>query len=191
MNISGRSLVVLAMVFSLKPICGSENVKPQKEGVNMPSAVETFEVTSNIFKAGEMIPGRYTCDGEDVSPQLSWGKIPNGTKELALICDDPDAPSGTWVHWVAYGIQPTIASFSENVPKKDTPSGFKQGKNSFGKVGYGGPCPPRGSTHRYFFKLYALDRALDLKPGATKDEVSKAMQGHIIAQGEIIGRYGR
>jgi Raf kinase inhibitor-like YbhB/YbcL family protein len=191
MSISGRYLVVLAMVFSLKLVCGAENVKPQKEGGNMTAAIETLEVKSDVFKAGEMIPKKYTCDDEDVSPQLSWGKVPGGTKEFALICDDPDAPMGTWVHWVAYGIPPTVTSLAENVAKKDTTSGFNQGKNSFGKLSYGGPCPPHGSTHRYFFKLYALDRPLDLKPGATKDEIAKAMQGHIIAQGELIGRYGR
>jgi Raf kinase inhibitor-like YbhB/YbcL family protein len=191
MNILGRSLVVLAMVFSLKPVCGAENAKPQNEGVNMTAAVETLEVKSDVFKAGEMIPKKYACEGEDFSPQLSWGKIPGGTKELALICDDPDAPMGTWVHWVVYGISPNVTSLPENVGKKDTTSGFRQGKNSFGKLSYGGPCPPHGSTHRYFFKLFALDRSLDLKPGATKDEVTKAMQGHIRAQGELVGRYGR
>jgi Raf kinase inhibitor-like YbhB/YbcL family protein len=166
-----------------------ENIR--KEGVNMPAAIETLDIRSDVFKSGETIPTRYTCDGEDISPQISWSKTPEGTKELVLICDDPDAPMGTWVHWVAYGIPPETTSLSDNVPKKDTTMGFKQGKSSFGRIGYGGPCPPRGSIHRYFFKVYAIDLLTNLKPGATKEVVMKAIQGHILAQGELIGRYGR
>jgi Raf kinase inhibitor-like YbhB/YbcL family protein len=157
----------------------------------MPSDINTLELRSDIFKSQDMIPEKYSCDGEDISPQLSWSQVPDGTVELVLICDDPDAPMGTFIHWAAYGIPPGITNLPENVAKKDTTMGFKQGKNSFGKIGYGGPCPPRGSTHRYYFRLYAVDKSTDLKPGSTKEAVMKAIDGHILAQGELIGRYGR
>jgi Raf kinase inhibitor-like YbhB/YbcL family protein len=195
--VTENKVIVLAFLafFLTVPFCrsygsaGEENIN--KEGGNMPAAVETLEVKSDVFKSGEIIPRKYTCDGDDISPQLSWTKPPKEAKELVLICDDPDAPMGTFVHWVAYGIPPDTANLSVNVPKKDTAMGFRQGKNNFGKVGYGGPCPPHGSTHRFFFKLYAIDKPTNLKPGVTKEAVMKAIQGHILAQGELIGRYGR
>ncbi len=191
MIVPGQRLFIFVIVFCMGSYYWAQGAKPQKEGVNMPSTVETIELKSSAFKPGEMIPKKYTCDAEDISPQISWSKIPGETKELALICDDPDAPMGIWVHWVIYGIPPATNNLSENVPKKDTIMGFHQGKNSFGKIGYGGPCPPPGSTHRYVFKLYALNVTLALKPGASKSDLVKAMDGHILAQGELIGLYGR
>lgn len=151
-----------------------------------------LEIKSTAFEAGGTIPKKYTGDGPDVSPPLSWSAPPAGTKSLALICDDPDAPRGTWVHWVLWGLPPDTRELAEDVPKTETlASGAKQGRNDFGNIGYGGPSPPAGKPHRYFFKLYALDTQLDLKPGATKADVEKAIASHILAQGELMGKYGR
>lgn len=148
-------------------------------------------LTSSAFTHGAMIPKDYTCDGKDISPPLSWSDPPEKTQSFALIMDDPDAPMGTWVHWVIYNIPATARGLPEGVPKDaDLPDGSRQGRNSWRRIGYGGPCPPSG-THRYFFKLYALDTVLTLASGATKDELLKAMEGHILAQAEFMGRYSR
>ncbi len=146
----------------------------------------TITITSTAFKEGDKIPRLYTCDDQNVSLPLSWTNVPTGTVSLALIMDDPDAPSGTWVHWVLFNLPADTSSLAQG-----TEGGGTQGKNDFNKLGYGGPCPPRGSTHRYFIKLYALDRVLELKAGASKAQVEKVMQGHIVAQGQLMGRYGR
>jgi Raf kinase inhibitor-like YbhB/YbcL family protein len=152
---------------------------------------KTMELKSSVFTTGEMIPKKYTCDGQDVSPPLSWTDMPRGAKSFALIVDDPDAPRGTWVHWVAWNIPPSPSALEEDVPKRDSlPTGLKQGTTDFRKVGYGGPCPPSG-THRYFFKLYALDSALNLPSTTTKKDLEQAMQGHILQQAELIGKYSR
>ncbi len=148
-----------------------------------------FELTSTAFANGETIPQKYTCDGLDLSPPLKWTDTPAGTESLALICDDPDAPAGIWVHWVLYGLSPDTTGLAEGV--SEMPTNGKQGKNDFGRIGYGGPCPPRGPVHRYFFTLYALNADLDLSPGMTKANLLKEMEGHIIAEAELIGRYGR
>ena len=151
----------------------------------------TIELKSNSFKDGGMIPKQFTCDGKNVSPQLSWSKFPEGTKSFAIICDDPDAPVGTWVHWVIYDIPHNINELQEAFPtQKSLPNGIKQGINDFRKIGYGGPCPPSG-THRYFFKIYALDTFLELEAGATKQQLLNAMENHILAHGELIGKYKR
>lgn len=148
-------------------------------------------ITSSAFTEGDMIPKEHTCDGPDVSPPLSWGSLPENAKTLALICDDPDAPMGTWVHWVIFNIPAGRSGLPENVPPHpELESGAKQGKNDFGRIGYGGPCPP-GGTHRYYFKLYALDAELGLDPGATKSHLLAAMEGHILDQGQLMGRYRR
>lgn len=150
-----------------------------------------IQLSSPVFKEGQTIPKRYTCDGEDVSPQLSWKDVPAGTKSLALIVDDPDAPVGTWVHWVIYDIPPSLNGLQEGTPKTPAVDGIGvQGVNGFRKVGYGGPCPPKGSSHRYFFKLYALDQLIGLPARASKADVEKAMKGHILAQGQLMGIYG-
>jgi hypothetical protein len=150
-----------------------------------------MELKSQAFQAGEMIPAKYTCDGQDISPPLSWSDPPTGTIGFALISDDPDAPMGTWVHWVIWNIPASALALDENCPKTASlPNGTKQGTTDFHRVGYGGPCPPSG-THRYYFKLYALDRALDLPASTTKKDLETAMQGHILGQTELMGTYRR
>ena len=151
-----------------------------------------FAIRSTAFPAGGTIPKRHTCDGPDVSPPLSWTEPPAGTKSLALIMDDPDAPVGTWVHWVLYNLPASTRELAEGTPTSETlANGARQGTNDFRKIGYGGPCPPQGPAHRYFFKLYALDTELNLAPGATKKQLEAAIAGHILTQAELIGRYGR
>jgi len=149
-------------------------------------------LASSAFRDGESIPTRHTCDGEDASPALNWSGAPVGARSLALICDDPDAPAGTWVHWVLYDLPSTVSELPEAIPSvESTPQGARHGTNDFGGFGYGGPCPPPGKPHRYFFKIYALDAQLNLKPGARKNDLVQAMQGHILAEGQLVGTYQR
>ncbi|MFQ5776986.1 MAG: YbhB/YbcL family Raf kinase inhibitor-like protein [Terriglobia bacterium] len=151
-----------------------------------------LELKTAAFATGSDIPKKFTCDGPDVSPALSWGEVPAGTQSLSLIMDDPDAPAGTWVHWVLYDLPASTKELAEGVPKdRELPNAARQGRNDFGRIGYGGPCPPAGPPHRYFFKLYALDAKVNLKPGATKADLEKAMKGHLLAQTELMGRYQR
>ena len=151
----------------------------------------TIAVTSPAFKEGGMIPSKYTCDGANISPPLKWEGAPEGTKSIALISDDPDAPVGTWVHWVMWNIPADAKELVENVPPDpDLPNGSRQGITDFRRPGYGGPCPPSG-THRYYFKIYALDTKLDLAGRSTKADLLKAMQGHILAEGQLMGKYKR
>lgn len=151
-----------------------------------------IQLNSTAFKDGETIPVIYTCDGKNISPPLSWTEPPQGFKSIALIVDDPDAPAGTWVHWVVFNLSPSMSSLSEGASSLGSQEPFGMaGMNSFQKSGYGGPCPPKGKPHRYFFKLYALDIMLGLKSGVSKADVEKAMQGHILAQGQLMGTYGR
>ena len=160
--------------------------------VSKEEATMKLELTSAAFKEGEAIPMKYTCDGDDVSPPLKWSGIPNDVKSIALICDDPDAPAGTWVHWVLYGLAASVNGLPESITSSETtPQVAKQGVNDFQRVGYGGPCPPPGKPHRDFFKLYALDAELNLKPGATKSDVVNAMKGHTLAEGQLMGPYKR
>jgi Raf kinase inhibitor-like YbhB/YbcL family protein len=148
-------------------------------------------ITSSAFKEGGMIPAKYTCDGQNISPPLKWEQVPQGTKSFALICDDPDAPLGTWVHWVMWNIPTEANGLSENIlPAKELPDGSKQGINSSRKQGYSGPCPP-GGTHRYYFKIYALDEKLNLPPASAKQDLLDAMKGHILAEGSLMGKYRR
>jgi len=150
-----------------------------------------IKLTSSAFKDGEPIPRTYTCDGVNVSPPLEWSGAPGTAKTIAIVCDDPDAPGGTWVHWILYNLPADNIGLVENAPASETlKAGGFQGKNDFGKIGYGGPCPPSG-THRYFFKIFALDSELPLKAGATKAELMKAMAGHTLVQGQLIGTYRR
>lgn len=152
--------------------------------------VMALQLTTSAFPSGGAIPKKFTCDGADVSPALSWNEPPAGTQAFAMIMDDPDAPAGTWVHWVLYDLPSNARSLSEGVPKDpELASGAHQGRNDFRKIGYGGPCPPPGAAHRYFFKLYALDSKMNLKSGATKAELERTMKGHIVAQAELIGRF--
>jgi len=145
----------------------------------------SIKIESTAFSEGGSIPRPHTCDGKDVSPPLAWSGVPESAKSLVLICDDPDAPSKTWVHWVLFNIPPRIRELPEAVSGVGT-----QGRNDFQKPGYGGPCPPSG-THRYLFKLYALDTELKLAAGATKAEVEAAMKGHALAEGKLTGKYAR
>ena len=151
-----------------------------------------LHITSPEFSAGDAIPTKFTCDAQDVSPRLSWGEPPANTQSFALIMDDPDAPAGTWVHWVLSDLPGDAKELPEQAPRQEQlASGARQGRNDFGKIGYSGPCPPPGKPHRYFFKLYAVDTKLNLKSGATKADLERAMKPHILAQAELIGRYGR
>jgi len=177
-------IVISIMLFG----CGKkEQAEPETKGEEMMD----IKVTSTAFEEGGMIPAQYTADGADVSPPLAWSGIPEGTQSLALICDDPDAPMGTWVHWVLYNLPATMTGLPENVSADaELAGGGLHGVNDFRRYGYGGPAPPSG-THRYYFKLYALDMMLDVQPGLNKDELLKAMEGHILAEGQLMGRYRR
>jgi len=152
-----------------------------------------FLLTSAAFKDSATIPGKYTCDGVDVSPPLAWSGAPAGTGSLALIADDPDAPGGTWVHWVLYNLPAEVSELPENIAKVESLDlgGARQGRNDFRRPGYGGPCPPPGPAHRYFFKLYALDTRLALKAGAQKKDVEAAMEGHVLGSAQLMGTYAR
>lgn len=153
------------------------------------SWIVAFQLTTSAFH-NMVIPEKFSCDGADVSPPLQWTEPPAGTRSLALIVDDPDAPAGTWVHWVLYYLPVNTSRLAEGITKDvHLPNGARQGKNDFGKIGYNGPCPPRGKAHRYFFKLYALDSKTDLKSGATKKDLERAMQGLVLAQAELVGRF--
>ncbi len=187
-------LCLMIMAFSLG---GCQLVRPW----GSPEALEegsggdamSFRLESPAFEDGGTIPAVYTCDGQDISPPLRWSDPPEGTRSFALICDDPDAPVGTWVHWVMYNIPPDQRALAEGVPTVGIlPDGARQGRNSWPhRLGYGGPCPPSG-THRYVFKLYALDTLLDLEPEqADTRALGEAMQGHILAQAQLIGLYQR
>jgi len=149
-------------------------------------ATMSLTLTSDAFTNGQSIPAKYSCVGKNISPALAWNDSPAGTKSFALIVDDPDAPMGTWVHWVLFNIPASTGSLQESADS----SAMSAGKNSSGNTRYDGPCPPSG-THRYFFKLYALDSTLSLSPGATKEQVLKAMEGHILAQGELMGTFSK
>ncbi len=150
-----------------------------------------MELSSQAFKHEGMIPSRYTCDADDISPDLQWQAVPDGVQSFALICDDPDAPMGTWVHWVYFNIPSSTHRLPEGVtPAQQPDQGGRQGTNDFQRIGYGGPCPP-GGIHRYYFKLYALDAMLDLDAGASKQQLLDAMEGRILAKAEMMGRYQR
>lgn len=145
-----------------------------------------MKIESAAFGHNQAIPSKYTCDGQNVNPPLTFSDVPSDAKSLVLINDDPDAPAGTWVHWTVWN----ISSQTTEIAEDSVPQGSVEGVTSFGKPGYGGPCPPSG-THRYFFKLYALDTTLDLDQSATKQDLEKAMEGHILAEASLIGLYSR
>lgn len=155
-------------------------------------SVRAMDLKSRAFLHQDYIPSLYTCDSSDYSPYLSWNNVPEGIKSFVLICDDPDAPFKTWIHWVIFNIPKEARSLSENIPKVGRlDDGSIQGKNDFGTIGYRGPCPPQGKPHRYFFTLYAIDTMLSLPAGATKDEVLSAIQNHIKAKAKVLGLYKR
>jgi hypothetical protein len=181
-----------AFLMVLFPACANRQPITQPPATNTPKEEKPeIRLISRAFKEGQPIPPTYTCDGVNVSPPLEWSGVPKTAKTVAIICDDPDAPGGTWVHWVVYNLPADNIGLVENLPATpDLKAGGFQGKNDFEKIGYGGPCPPSG-THRYFFKIYALDGELSLKAGATKAEMMKAMEGHIVVQGQLMGTYRR
>ncbi|MGQ9541449.1 MAG: YbhB/YbcL family Raf kinase inhibitor-like protein [Armatimonadota bacterium] len=181
-----RAVVSVMILTLLLASCQRKQPSVQEGGGKM-----DIRLTSTAFTDGGTIPQKYTCDGADVSPPLAWDNVPEGTKSFALICDDPDAPVGTWVHWVLFHLPADTRNLPEAVPPdKELPNGARQGTNDFRKIGYGGPCPPSG-THRYYFKLYALDTLLDLPAGISKAQLLKAMEGHVLAEGQLMGRYSR
>ena len=182
-----RKSLLVPVVIVLSVGCSEQKQKAASE-VEIAKGVPTMQLTSTAFKEGEAIPTSHGYEDENLSPPLKWSDVPQGAKSFALICDDPDAPRGTWVHWVLFNISADTRELKSAPGGKVDIPGAIQGKSSFKKLGYGGPAPPSG-THRYYFKLYALDKALDLKEGATKDEVAKAMNGHIVAQGQLMGKF--
>ncbi|HEY7611558.1 MAG TPA: YbhB/YbcL family Raf kinase inhibitor-like protein [Gemmatimonadales bacterium] len=156
------------------------------------SPTSRLVLSSAAFAEGTPIPERHTCDGENLSPALAWTGVPVGTRTFALICDDPDAPRGTWVHWILWNLPADAIELKEGVPPKpELPSGVRQGNNGGGNIGYAGPCPPRGGPHRYYFRLHALDVALNLPPGVSRSDLEAAMEGHVLARAVTMGRYER
>ncbi len=183
-----RALPLVCVALLLLPGCPG-GTTTNEEGTTVSAKLE---VSSPAFREGETIPQKYTGDGADASPPLKWGAAPEGARSFAVVCDDPDAPRGTWVHWVLYDLPATATSLPEGVPAKgELEGGGRQGKNDFGNLGYGGPAPPKGKPHRYFFKVYALDATPNLPPGATKAQLLDAMKGHVLAEGQLVGKYGR
>jgi Raf kinase inhibitor-like YbhB/YbcL family protein len=154
-----------------------------------------LEISSPAFAAGRTLPERYTADGEDLSPPIRWVNEPGGTRSLALVCEDPDAPHGRWVHWVLFNLPAQMNSLEEGVPREESleigAREARQGKNDFGKIGYNGPAPPPGRPHRYYFKLYALDVVLNLPGGINQDELAAALDGHVLSEAALIAKYGR
>jgi hypothetical protein len=184
-----KRVICAFTVLPLLLLCACE----KEEIENSENGGETMDIklTSSAFEDGGMIPVKYTCDGDNISPPLAWENIPEGTKSIALVCDDPDAPMGTFVHWVLYNLPPDTNKLEENIPVTEKlENGACQASTSFGKIGYGGPCPPSG-IHRYYFKIYALDKELDESSVEDKTSLLSAMEEHILSQGQLIGRYKR
>jgi hypothetical protein len=177
--------------------CGGARVEPPSAAANAAQTrakASAWSLTSKAFREGQRIPIKYTADGANASPDLEWTAPPAGIVELALICDDPDAPRGTWVHWVMYALPAALRSLPEAVPKTETLpklGGAKQGRGSSGSVGYDGPSPPKGPTHHYYFRLYALNAKVALPPGAQRADLDRAMEGRVLAQTELMGTYSR
>lgn len=187
----GLILCAFLSVPAILTICACKGSKTAYADVNDKEVAMTLKVTSPAFTNGGAIPTVYSCDSDDISPQIDWTAGPEGTKSYVLICHDPDAPVGDWVHWVMYNIPADVTNIPQNVPSEDVlENGAVHGKNSWGNHEYGGPCPP-GGTHRYFFKIFALDTLPDEEPGMTRKEVENAMEDHILAQGELMGTYAR
>jgi len=183
-----RELVVVFLLVFGTLSMGCTSMERPKGGVGM-----DLEVGS-VFHNGDYIPVEFTCDGDDVNPPIFIGHVDSSARSLVIIVDDPDAPAGTFTHWIAWNIPPLgeIPKGLPAQPEVEAPVSLVQGRNDFGKIGYGGPCPPRGhGVHHYHFRVYALDTTLDLKPGSSREELERAMRGHVIQQGELIGLYER
>lgn len=182
---------LIAIPALLVPFASCSGSGPHSERTEA-SSPTGFRIESPAFKEGQMIPSRFTCKGEDISPALHWTAPPAGTRSFVLIAEDPDAPGGVWTHWVVFNLPASARAMPENVPKQgDVPGGGLQGLNSFGHIGYGGPCPPPGNPHHYFFRLYALDTMLSLKAGASKQDVLNAAKGHMLGQAHWMGLFAR
>jgi len=180
----------MAVFLLLLPLLATGGVTYSQTG-GKSRVMKTLTVQSASFKSNDMIPPEYTCDGTNISPHIKWSGAPEGTKSFALLCDDPDAPVGDWVHWIAYNIPSNVSELPEHfLVKGGQLPGVKGGTNDFGRLEYGGPCPPSG-VHRYFFKIFALDAPLSISEGAKKADLLKSMEGHILARGELIGKYTR
>lgn len=192
MEITRRTFFTSVYLVSLSlTLLGCRTLRPMPPDPLNSEGIETMAIASSAFEPNGPIPAEYTCDGEDISPPLAWEGVPEAAQSLVVIADDPDAPGGTYVHWVLYNLPSDVLSLPAAVPAApELEQGRLQGENDFGNVGYGGPCPP-GGTHRYVFKVYALDQALALEAGATKRQVLEAMSDHVLAGGKLVGRYGR
>jgi len=190
--VNPKRVLALVLGFALAALAAGLLRETSRSVFSLGANAMTFPFSSSSFPNGGEIPKKFSCDGGDVSPEFSWSQQPAGTRSFALIADDPDAPVGTWTHWLIYDLPSAADALAEGVSKDDElPDGSRQGRNDFGKIGYGGPCPPPGNAHRYFFRLYALDRKLGLKSGASKREVEKAMQDHVLGKAEWMGKYRR
>ncbi len=195
-----RTAMILVVAIGVA-VCGCQpKEEPAPPTVRPPIAkptrteVSAMQLSSPAFADGQTIPAKYTADGQDISPPLKWSDIPAGTRQLALIMDDPDAPAGTFTHWLLWGLPADLTELAEGVEKAPTVAGLagaKQGTNDFGRIGYGGPAPPPGPPHHYNFTIYALDTVLDLQPGARRGELLRAIEGHVLATGKLTGLYGR
>ncbi|MDP4199423.1 MAG: YbhB/YbcL family Raf kinase inhibitor-like protein [Bacteroidota bacterium] len=189
-------MILKSTLFLILILSGACKMNSQQRSYADTSATmvmaQTMTMTSNAFKNDESIPQRYSCQGDNLSPALSWGNTPNGTNSYALVCEDPDAPHGTFIHWVVYNIPAGEHGLGENIPKKNVlPNGTRQGKNGAGQTGYSGPCPPAGKAHRYYFRLYALDSHINIAGDVTRDKLMSAIEGHVLGEGEIMGTYQR
>jgi Raf kinase inhibitor-like YbhB/YbcL family protein len=188
-------VAVLLVPFIALRMCSRSRIaapRPANRTTYKEGAAMSFTLVSPAFPNGEPIAARYTCDGADLSPALAWSEVPAASQSLALIADDPDAPAGTWTHWLLWNIPARATLLAENAPKIDVlDNGARQGINDFQRIGYGGPCPPPGKPHRYFFRLFALDARLDLKPGATRAQLELAIQPHLLAETHWMGTYKR
>jgi Raf kinase inhibitor-like YbhB/YbcL family protein len=179
-------LAVLVVFLPTVVACAGEASQTQEE------VMMTLSLSSTAFQEGDMIPVKYTCDGQNISPPIMWGELSSKTEAFALIVDDPDAPAGVFTHWVLFNIPGDVHQLEEGIlTQEELQNGALQGKNDFGRIGYDGPCPPHGAIHRYRFTVYALDKSLDLKSGSSKKQLLDAMKGHILAQGQFIGTYRR
>jgi len=186
-----RLIFLSTLALFLLCACHNPGSRTENNNIQPGKGSMTLTISSSAFANGGMIPSQYTCDGANISPPVQWSGLRAAAKTFAIVVDDPDAPAKTWVHWVVYDLPANTTQLTENIGQgKTLGSGGKQGTSDFKKIGYGGPCPP-GGTHRYFFKLYAVDIETSLPPGATKDELLKAIEGHVVGQGELVGKYKR
>jgi Raf kinase inhibitor-like YbhB/YbcL family protein len=186
------ALGVAVAVIGLSAACGGDDDEAAPEPVETAASVPGFVFAASGVADGAPIDPRYTCDGDDVSPALAWEGVPSGAAELALVVDDPDAPGGTFTHWLVYGLDPGVTELPEAVPKDADvagPPALRQGMNDMETAGYGGPCPPAGEEHRYVFRLLALDEALGLPDAASRDEVLAALEGHVLGEARLTATY--